>query len=458
MISRPRRYRPTARPILESLEDRLLLYSTTGNLWSYGSRITYSFAPDGTNVGGVSSNLFSSLATQGLSTSQVEVAVEKAAAAWQAVTNINLALVSDSGDAFGISGNQQDDSRFGDIRIGGQALAANILGSTFLPPAANGGTLAGDVVINTNQPWTGANDYDLETVAIHEFGHALGMDHSAIQSADMYAYYGGTKQALTSDDTSGIQSIYGVRKQDSFDSVATNNTLATATNINPYMNAAGQISLGGPNGTGSPVNLDITANTDYDYYAITAPSNTSGTLTVTMQSSNLSSLDPKVMVYNSSNQCIGTATAPASYGAAVSITITGVTAGAKFTVKCGAADTGPSGTGASRAHRQLRHRHHRGRRPAQHGRGPASRQGRRLDQRGDRPARPRRPLRHRRRPHHRQSRQVRPPRHPPPGEARDLDPQGQPTGLASHDRGSLPPRQGPPSLNPRASPLDVGAG
>ena len=42
----------SARPLLENLEERLLLYSTYGGTWTYGSRITYGFMPDGTSVGG----------------------------------------------------------------------------------------------------------------------------------------------------------------------------------------------------------------------------------------------------------------------------------------------------------------------------------------------------------------------------------------------------------------------
>ena len=45
------------RPRLEGLEDRVLLYSDLGDQWTYSSRITYSFMPDGTSVGGVPSAL-----------------------------------------------------------------------------------------------------------------------------------------------------------------------------------------------------------------------------------------------------------------------------------------------------------------------------------------------------------------------------------------------------------------
>ncbi|MGO8897903.1 MAG: hypothetical protein ACLQU5_06080, partial [Isosphaeraceae bacterium] len=58
--SKPSQKRP-ARPLLESLEDRLLLYSAYGGTWAFGSRITYSFMPDGTSVGGTPSALFQTM-------------------------------------------------------------------------------------------------------------------------------------------------------------------------------------------------------------------------------------------------------------------------------------------------------------------------------------------------------------------------------------------------------------
>ena len=38
-----------------------MLYSTLGGQWTYGSRITYSFMPDQTSVGGTPSTLFQTL-------------------------------------------------------------------------------------------------------------------------------------------------------------------------------------------------------------------------------------------------------------------------------------------------------------------------------------------------------------------------------------------------------------
>ncbi|XP_048584331.1 50 kDa hatching enzyme isoform X1 [Nematostella vectensis] len=58
------------------------------------------------------------------------------------------------------------------------------------------------------------NSYDgvnLLWVAVHEFGHNLGLDHSDVQGAIMYPYYTGydPKIALHSDDIKGVQSLYG---------------------------------------------------------------------------------------------------------------------------------------------------------------------------------------------------------------------------------------------------------
>src|SRR5689334_11781403 len=45
------------RPSLESLESRVALYSASGNAWPHPADITISFMPDGTDLGGLGSNL-----------------------------------------------------------------------------------------------------------------------------------------------------------------------------------------------------------------------------------------------------------------------------------------------------------------------------------------------------------------------------------------------------------------
>jgi hypothetical protein len=327
-LGRPRSTKKV-RPSLEGMEARLLLYATLGGQWAYGSRITYSFVPDGTNVGGTPSSLFQTMSNDGISQASWQSAFQKAAAVWQAVTNINMVQVPDNGAQLGGPGDQQGDPNFGDIRIAGVPLSSGYLAETFLPPPFNGGSLAGDMLFNTIQPWHINNSYDLETVAIHEFGHALGMDHSAISTADMYAYYNGMKQTLTSDDSSGIQSLYGVNTD-----VGSNTNFGAATNITSLLNGQGQVALG---------NLTIAYATDYDYYYVVAPS--TGTLTVTMQSTNLSLLSPRVTVFSSAHGTLADANAANSFGATISVQVS-VTAGQGYYIRAMAANNGPSGNGA----------------------------------------------------------------------------------------------------------------
>ena len=63
--------------------------------------------------------------------------------------------------------------------------------------------------MNTAINWKINNDFDLLSVAIHEFGHSLGMGHSAIVAANMYTYYAWMKQKLQPDDIAGIRNLYG---------------------------------------------------------------------------------------------------------------------------------------------------------------------------------------------------------------------------------------------------------
>jgi len=70
-----------------------------------------------------------------------------------------------------------------------------------------------DMEIDPDWPWTtgGSINVDLESVVLHEFGHALGLAHSQAQSAVMYASYcqGCDKRTLTADDIAGLTSLYG---------------------------------------------------------------------------------------------------------------------------------------------------------------------------------------------------------------------------------------------------------
>ena len=169
------------------------------------------------------------------------------------------------------------------------------------------------------------------TVAIHEFGHALGMAHSQIDTADMYAYYEGANESLTSDDVAGIQSIYSTPPP-----AGSNTSHNCALNITPDINGNGQIAL---------ANLDICTNVDTNWYQLTVPASTTGNMVVTMQSSGLSSLIPKVTVYNGNLQGAVVATG-SNYGDTVSVTISSVCPGQTWYIKAMAAASGAGDIGS----------------------------------------------------------------------------------------------------------------
>ena len=62
-----------------------------------------------------------------------------------------------------------------------------------------------DFEFSTGGVFTG--DEDVESVALHEVGHIIGLDHSTLPSAVMYPVMS-FKRALTADDIAGVQSFY----------------------------------------------------------------------------------------------------------------------------------------------------------------------------------------------------------------------------------------------------------
>ncbi|KAJ8364323.1 hypothetical protein SKAU_G00131540 [Synaphobranchus kaupii] len=82
------------------------------------------------------------------------------------------------------------------------------------------GDIAGDTHFDDDEIWSyGGNSgsTDLFTVAVHEFGHALGLSHSSSDPSIMRPYYQGPvggiqAYKLAMDDRMAIQTLYGVKE------------------------------------------------------------------------------------------------------------------------------------------------------------------------------------------------------------------------------------------------------
>ena len=75
--------------------------------------------------------------------------------------------------------------------------------------------LSGDVHFDDDEQYTiedVKNKRKLLSVAVHELGHSIGLEHSQEKGAIMYPWYqhfDGDDFDLTYDDIAGIQNIYG---------------------------------------------------------------------------------------------------------------------------------------------------------------------------------------------------------------------------------------------------------
>lgn len=327
-------------PCLESLESRLVLYNATGNMWPNPQLITISFMPDGTNLGGVSSNLFATFNSNPKLEGVWQDIILRAAQTWAQQTNVNFSLVPDDGDYWGSGSDEQGDPEFGDIRIGGYNFDNSTLGWGFQPPPVNDFSIAGDIFFNTGQKFTVGSTYDLFTVAVHEIGHTLGLNESNVPAAVMYGAYNGVKTSLNSDDIAGIQSIYGgARSPDAYNSGgASNGTFGTASNLNSLINTTSQTAL--------VTGLDLNTLSQAEYFTFNVPSGTTGTLTLNVQSSGLSLLSPNVTVYASNETTVlGSASGLNQYGTTLTVSVPGVTSGEQLYVKVQGADSTVFSTG-----------------------------------------------------------------------------------------------------------------
>ena len=111
---------------------------------------------------------------------------------------------------------------FKDGADGGEALATTL----FTGDKATGAATSFDIVFydstdGTPNRWSGpgepvSGEFDIQGVATHELGHAVGLDHSSVTGSTMYPAAVGRGlplRTLHSDDREGAEFLYGIRSE-----------------------------------------------------------------------------------------------------------------------------------------------------------------------------------------------------------------------------------------------------
>lgn len=318
------------RPGLEGLEERLLLatagydYALSGYRWANPSQLTYSVAPDGVYWSHGENNLNRTLNPKlGYGTWQRQLAL--ALATWQSVANVNIAQVPDSALSFGTPGKSQGDPRFGDIRVGGYNYSAGrdttTLAQTYFPPP-QGSTEAGDLEINTNMNFSiGGAGYDFFSVMLHETGHSLGLEHSQNPESIMYYRYQGVRTGPQAVDIAGMQSIYGPRTRDAYQSQGRGINWGSAIDVTANLGTARQTTLG---------NVSLTNIGDVEYFSVVAPNIPGATLQVVASATNMSLLSPKLSLFDASGRLLGASANPSAWSNTVSVNTSQVVPGQRY--------------------------------------------------------------------------------------------------------------------------------
>ncbi len=81
-------------------------------------------------------------------------------------------------------------------------------GTRIIPVPPNPEAIAGNLHFDEAEDWNIGSQMDVFSVALHELGQPLGLDHSNVPGAVMEAIYGGPWTDLHPDDIAGARSIY----------------------------------------------------------------------------------------------------------------------------------------------------------------------------------------------------------------------------------------------------------
>src|SRR5438270_4893875 len=317
------------RPLtLEHLEDRAVP-ATFGIAWHDANHLTLSFAPDGTPIAGHQSNLFQFLDSQ-IGPGAWQRDLLRAFQTWAVAANINIGVVDDGGQPFGVAGPEQHDPRFGDVRIGAQSMSPDALSISVPPGPALSGTLSGDVFVNSAAAVDGTN---LFPIMLHEAGHALGLGDSGDPLSPLYPHFNLNRQ-LTAGDVAAIQSLYGARAADLLGNGSFNTAVEIKFPRDGYDGSTPVVTYG-----------DVSSPGDVDYFWVRPPDGYQGPATLRLQTAGLSLLEPRLTVYDANHRVLGQVESRQATGDVVSIHLDQVSRNARYFLKIESAASDVMGIG-----------------------------------------------------------------------------------------------------------------
>ena len=180
-------------------DDLPLDYAASGYKWLDG-KVTYGFANSSPD----------------LANSRERGIIAQALGLWSGVAKVFPQEVATGGDPCApnvrlqfAQGDHGDGSPFDG--------PSGVLAHAWYPPPY-AGCFSGDAHFDDAETWvsptSGGGGIDLATVAAHEFGHSLGLGHSADSNSIMAPFYSNRRAFLSFDDIAGIIAIYGSKTAD----------------------------------------------------------------------------------------------------------------------------------------------------------------------------------------------------------------------------------------------------
>ncbi len=302
---------------LGAVNDRLLnlepVYFCAGAMTPYGP--TANFAAhhvgwDGPGLGSAALTYHFDNGTPDISGAAEEAEVERGLNEWANYVQITFTRSTSTGlnrsiDIKWASGEHGDGSAFDG--------PSGVLAHAFFPASPNPETIAGDMHFDEAETWSVNSDLHQFTVALHECGHSIGLEHLTDPNAVMYPSYNGAVTGLHASDIAAIQSLYATVSSGGANTFAIQNLGSGTLTVNSISSNRNFLSATGYPST--PFNLApnasqiVTVNVDWSLVGTTTQT---GTLSVTSNDPDEASVGVLVTAIPLQNQPSITVTAPAT--------------------------------------------------------------------------------------------------------------------------------------------------